>query len=238
MPLLMQNLRSRSARFTPIAVFLFAVSLFAVGLNLDATADSPGKRSAGEKLFSEDFENGLDRWEIIDPESWALQEHGLGESLSITRRESEYRPPVRSPHHIALIRDLEVASFVLTFKVKSTKDTGNHRDCCVFFNYQGPSQYYYVHLGAKPDPHSGQIFIVNDAPRTALTQSDKRTPWSEAWHDVKVVRDAEKGTIEVYFDDMTTPQLQTTDKTFGTGRIGIGSFDDMDAFDQIVLKSL
>ena len=194
-------------------------------------------QSDSQLLFEEDFESGIDRWQIIDPESWQVEEHGMGKSLAIIRRDSEYKPKVRSPRHIALIKDIEVASFELTFKVKSTKNTGNHRDCCVFFNYQDPTNYYYTHLGAKPDPASGQIFIVKDAPRTALTNNEKRTPWTDDWHDVKVIRDAQQGTIEVYFDDMDQPHLKVSDTTFGKGRIGIGSFDDMNAFDTVRLRS-
>lgn len=187
-------------------------------------------------LVEEDFEQGIDRWEIVDPKSWQMEEHGKGQSLAIKQRESDYQPKVRSPRHIALIKEVEAKSFELTFSVKSTKNTGNHRDCCVFFNYQDPSNFYYVHLGAKPDRHSGQIFIVKDAPRLALTENEKRTPWTDDWHEVKVVRDADSGVIEVYFDDMETPHLKVNDKTFGKGRVGIGSFDDMNAFDAVRLE--
>ena len=135
------------------------------------------------------------------------------------------------------MKDVEVATFELTFKVKSTKDTGNHRDCCVFFNYQDATHFYYVHLGAKPDPNSGQIMIVNDAPRSRLTKNEKSTPWDDDWHTVKVVRDADEGIIEIYFDDMDKPLMQVNDKTFGKGRVGIGSFDDMNAFDGIQLHA-
>ena len=144
---------------------------------------------------------------------------------------------MRSPHHIALIRDVRVADFELTFRVRSTKDTGAHRDCCVFFGYQSPEKFYYVHLGARPDPHSGQIMIVNDAPRKAITKNENQTPWkNETWHRVKLVRDTASGKIEIYFDDMSTPHISVVDKTFGKGRIGIGSFDDMNDFDDIVLQ--
>lgn len=215
---------------------LFVVGHFlaAISFGLSSAEESEGVEYP-PATFREDFEDGIDRWEIMDPKTWQLQSHGKGQSLAITSRKSEYEPKVRSPKHIALIRDLEAESFEMTFAVKSTKDTGNHRDCCVFFNYQDPTHFYYIHLGAKPDPHSGQIFIVNDAPRTALTQNEKRVPWGNDWHQVKLVRDFESGRIAIYFDDMETPQLEITDKTFGKGRIGIGSFDDMDAFDEIEL---
>lgn len=194
------------------------------------------EKAVSKTIFKEDFESGIDKWDLIDPKSWALQEHGLGKSLSITQRESEYQPKVRSPLHIALIKDLKESDFEMTFKVKSTKDTGNHRDFCVFFNYQDPTHYYYIHLGAKPDPASGQIFIVNDEPRRPLTKNEKIVPWDDQWHDIKLIRSYSTGRIAIYFDNMETPHLETNDKTFGEGRIGLGSFDDMDAFDSIEIK--
>ncbi|MEE9603850.1 MAG: hypothetical protein V3V75_11130, partial [Thermoguttaceae bacterium] len=104
---------------------------------------------------------------------------------------------------------------------------GAHRDMCVFFNYQDPTNYYYVHLGKVPDPKSCQIMIVDDAPRRPLTKNKKTgAAWTGGWHDVKVVRRTGDGTIEVYFDDMEKPLLKAVDKTFTSGQIGIGSFDD------------
>jgi hypothetical protein len=186
-------------------------------------------------IFSEDFEQGHGRWETTDPESWTHRRVDDNQVFGINRRNSSYKPKVRSPLHIALVRDLQVADFVLTFRVRSTKNTGNHRDCCVFFNHQDSSNFYYVHLGAKPDKASGQIMIVQDAPRRPLTENTKPTPWTDNWHQVKVVRDTAKGTIEIYFDDMDTPHMKVEDKTFGKGRIGLGSFDDMNDFDDIKL---
>jgi len=184
-------------------------------------------------VFSEDFEDGRQRWETTDEASWTHRERDGNHVFGINRRKSDYAPPYRSPRHIALIEDLELADCIITFRVRSTKDTGNHRDCCVFFNYQDPAHFYYVHLGAKPDPASGQIMIVDDAPRTPLTKNEQGTPWDDAWHRVKLVRDAESGRIAVYFDDWETPLMTATDKTFGKGRLGLGSFDDMNDFDDV-----
>ena len=125
-------------------------------------------------VFEEDFEKGHKRWEMTDDKSWTHRKVEGNHVFGINRRKSDYKPKVRSPYHIALIRDVKVADFVITFRVRSTKDTGNHRDCCVFFNYQDPQNFYYVHLGAQPDPHSGQIMIVKGAPRKALTENKTR----------------------------------------------------------------
>lgn len=185
--------------------------------------------------FQDDFENGRERWETTDDASWKIEADGDKHTLALTQRVSKYEPKVRSPHNIALVRDLKTADFVLTFQVRSTKDTGDHRDCCVFFGHQDAQHFYYVHLGAKPDPASGQIMIVDAAPRRPITKNEKLVPWDDKWHTVKVVREVASGKIDVYFDDMTSPHLSAIDKTFGEGRVGIGSFDDMNEFDNFKL---
>ena len=219
---MIRSARLRSARLLSIICFTAQV--------LSAGAAEP------EIVFQENFESGLDRWEILDPDTWRLRESDGNATVEITERGSKYEPPVRSPRHVALIRDLDLKSFDITFKVRSTKDTGNHRDCCVFFAYRDSEHFYYVHLGAKPDPHSGQIMIVNEAPRLALTENERRTPWDDDWHTVRVSHDADTGKIRVFFDDMDQPHMEVVDTTFKSGRIGIGSFDDMNEFDDVVVR--
>ena len=208
----------------PLSSICFAAHL------LSAVAAEP------EVVFQDDFESGLERWEILDPDTWRLRESDGNTTIEITERSSKYEPPVRSPRHVALIRDLELASFDITFKVRSTKDTGNHRDCCIFFAYRDNEHFYYVHLGAKPDPHSGQIMIVNEAPRLALTENERLTPWDDQLHTVRVSHDADSGKILVFFDDMDQPHIEIVDSEFKSGRIGIGSFDDMNEFDDVVVR--
>ncbi len=213
---------------------LMFATLFVVAVAVQSNADEP------IVVFEEDFESGIDRWQVLDPGTWKLSdsESSGTKTFEITARKSDYKPPVRSPGHVALIKDLEVGNFDITFRVRSTKDTGNHRDCCVFFGYQDDQHFYYVHLGAKPDPHSGQIMIVNEAPRKAMTENTKLTPWDDQWHTVRVARNVDSGSIKIYFDDLKTPHMEVSDKHFGKGRVGIGSFDDLNEFDDIVVRKL
>jgi hypothetical protein len=92
-------------------------------------------------------------------------------------------------------------------------------------------------LGKQADDHANQIFIVNGADRTKISiTSTAGTNWTDNWHNVKVVRKPSDGTIEIYFDDMTKPVMTAKDKTFGPGRIGIGTFDDTADYDDIVIR--
>jgi hypothetical protein len=104
------------------------------------------------------------------------------------------------------------------------------------FGYQDPAHFYYVHFGKKTDDHANQIFIVNDAPRVKIsTKTTSGTAWDDAWHEVKITRDVKDGAIAVYFDDVQEPVMTATDTTFAWGKIGIGAFDDLGNFDDIVL---
>ncbi len=209
--------------------YFAAALLFVATQPLLAFEPPVGMRCA----FEEDFESGMDRWELFDPKTWRINERDGNHAAEITARESEYAASVRSPFHIALVKDLEVGDAVMDFQVRSTLDTGNHRDCCVFFGHQDPTHFYYAHLGARPDPNSGQIMIVDGAPRRPLTENRRLVPWDDQWHNVRLERRLKEGTIRVYFDDLEQPLMQATDTTFGAGRIGFGSFDDRDEFDDV-----
>lgn len=194
-------------------------------------------------VLKEDFEHGFARWQTTDPDPaksvWKIIEAGpRGNHALRCTGIAKYEPPFRSPFSIALLKGVKLTDFVLTARVQETHvDAGPHRDLCIFWGYQDPSHFYYAHLGAKADPHACQIFIVNSAPRTMITVDQAQsTPWTDDWHNVKVVRRVADGAMEVYFDDMKKPYMTARDKTFTWGQVGIGTFDDHGNFDDVVLR--
>jgi hypothetical protein len=198
-------------------------------------------------LVTEDFEQDRARWHALCPKPsesvWKLVTLGEGPAANRALRvtgKSNYQPPHRSPHSVALLGDTLVGDFELTARVQNTNPSaGGHRDLCVFWGYQDAAHFYYVHLGAIPDPHSCQIFIVNDAPRTKITEKNSGgTAWDDGWHDIKVVRRVADGTMEVYFDDMETPAMTARDRTFAWGQVGLGTFDDSGNFDNLQLRGV
>lgn len=197
-------------------------------------------------LVAEDaFEKDLSLWTISDPKgaepTWKIIELEESDQPNHFLRAfggSKYEPPHRSPWNFALLTDKVVSDFELTVRVQNTNyDAGDHRDQCIFWGYQDPAHFYYVHLGAKPDPHSCQIFIVDGADRKMITdKKSSGTPWDRDWHEVKVVRNVETGAMEVFFNDMQTPVMTARDKKFTWGRVGIGTFDDNGNFDDFKLR--
>ncbi|MEX2579956.1 MAG: HEAT repeat domain-containing protein [Verrucomicrobiales bacterium] len=220
---------------------MLAAPLLAAALLIPGMA---GPASAAEPpvLLKEPFTRGFAAWETTDPGAWRvrLEKEGSGNRVLELHGKSDYEPPHRSPFNIALHKYHVVGDFVLTAKVRTTTKDYGHRDMCVFFGYQDPAHFYYAHLGQETDDHANQIFLVDDAPRTKISEKTTGgTPWKEDhWHRIKVVREVESGLIEVYFDDMETPAMTARDKTFEWGRIGLGSFDDSGLWDDVELRGV
>jgi hypothetical protein len=197
---------------------------------------STAARAESPVLLSEDFESGAARWQPTDARSWKIADSPSGK-VYILFQQSDYKPPVRSPVNIAILKDLIVGDFELSARLQSTVKDYNHRSMVMVFGYQDPSHFYYVHFGKKTDDHANQIFIVDGAPRLKIsTRTTPGTAWDDAWHQVKIVRNAADGQIAVYFDDLQNPVMTAVDKTFAWGQIGIGAFDDLGNFDDIELK--
>ena len=187
-------------------------------------------------VYSTDFEESIEDWELVD-DGWTHKTDESGNKfLSLHKKKSNYKPEFRSPFHQAILQEVQVTDFQFDCRVLSTHKDYPHRDAVLFFGYQSPSEFYYVHLGKATDKHCNQIFIVNNAARTLITaETTEGTPWDDQWHNVRVTRNVEAGEIKIYFDDMETPVMTAVDKTFAFGRIGLGSFDDTADFDDVQL---
>ncbi|MGD9637028.1 MAG: hypothetical protein AB7G28_17295 [Pirellulales bacterium] len=232
----------RQAAWLKVGLAFAAFGQFSFDAAMAADADSQLP-----VIVNEDFERGAGRWQTTDPDPadsvWevveaATEQGQTGNHAFRVKGISKYEPPFRSPHSIAWLKDAKLGDFEITARVQNTNPSGgDHRDLCIFWGRQSPSEFYYVHLGAKADPHACQIFIVNNDKRTMITRDQaKGTPWTDGWHKIKVTRDASDGTMKVYFDDMSKPQMTAKDTTFGAGEIGIGTFDDSGNFDDIVVR--
>jgi hypothetical protein len=192
-------------------------------------------------VYEQDFEDpsSLDDFVFADPGPWFLTGgNGGGKGLEWAGK-GEYQPPYRSPFGIAVLSTLSAGDFVFEADVLQTGREYGHRDVCIFFSFQDSSSFYYTHIASRADNAAHQIHIVNNAPRTPVTGT--RTDgvrWIDGhWHRIRVERFSGTGEIKVYFDDMDTPIMVATDKTFIEGYFGFGTFDDSGKIDNIRIWS-
>ncbi len=215
------------------AITFVAIAFIVAGSSNPAAAAEPPDLPL---VFTDDFESGdVSLWSATDPAAWKLDAQD-GNHVFNQHAQSRVQTPARSPFNRAIRRGVNVVDFQFDVDVQSTARDCPHRSLCLFFGYQDPSHFYYVHLGQRTDDHANQVFIVNEAPRTKIsTKTTDGTPWDNAWHHVRITRTVESGEIAVYFDDMNEPVMTATDRTFPWGGVGIGSFDDTGNFDNVRL---
>jgi len=198
----------------------------------------PGPGDAGEMplLFEADFEDhNPGDWQATDPDAWRIEQGRSGKVLS-QFRQSDYDPVVRAPRNINLIQNVRVRNFRVELKMLSTAKSSERRDLCVFFAYRDPRHFYYVRLSGDSDSRANSIFTVDgrSAVSIAKTRTDL-TKWDDDWHTVRVVRNVDRATIEVYFDDKEEPVMTAISNLMGWGQVGVGSFDGTGQFDEIRL---
>lgn len=229
----------------PIACIVgvaLAVSLFVLPIGIAEAQESAGSGAKKETpktlkglplIFEDDFEKGAGRWTATDANAWKIIEED-GNSVYSQFKMSAYVPPVRSPHNISRVKDLTVSDFVVEAQMAQTGKAYAHRDMCIFFGYQDPSHFYYVHIATQADANANSVFIVNGKPRTSIAiERTDGTDWATGFHTVRIVRDTKSGSIEVFFDDLEKPIMRAEDKTFLSGSIGFGTFDDTGNFDDV-----
>jgi hexosaminidase len=195
--------------------------------------------TAKKPLIRDDFEDGEAReWKPNIPENWKVDEEGGTLCYQLTA--PGVAGQVRAPTSWSLLRRFDVSSFIFTGRVKCKSAIDNpHRDMVIVFHFQDPTHFYYVHFSASSDVNHNIIGLVDGKDRVKINHE----PAGESnalltdmrFHDFKVSYDAETGEIKAYLDDMTTPILTATDRTFGHGFLGVGSFDDTGSFDDIEL---
>lgn len=188
-------------------------------------------------VYAQDFEQpqAINTIEMTDSNVWRISKGDDGNCMELFGK-SEYKPEVRSPFNIAVIKEVLVGDFIFEIKLNQNGREYPHRDLCLIFGFNNASNFYYTHIASKADAHANSIFIVNDEPRKsiALERTDG-TNWGteDSWHTAKIVRKTQEGLIEIYFDDMTKPIMTATDTHFKSGYLGFGSFDDTGKFDDI-----
>lgn len=193
----------------------------------------------GTALFrsADDAESLLTEFQLSDASAWRTGSDEDGAWLEVYLA-SGYQPPFRSPLNIALVDGLSFGDFVLEAEVLQTGREYGHRDLCLFFGYQGPDRFYYVHLASAADENAHNVFLVDGAPRWNIAErTTEGIEWGEdTWHRVRLERRLEDGSIRVFFDDMQKPIMEARDSRFSWGMVGFGSFDDVGRIRNLVLR--
>ncbi|MDL4775499.1 MULTISPECIES: PQQ-dependent sugar dehydrogenase [Thermomonosporaceae] len=174
-----------------------------------------------------------ENWAPVTPSKWRFP----GKEVVLAEA-GEARPGPRRPFEYAVLKSgPEFTSTQIDAQVRlDTPVAESNRDVIVVFGYRDDTHYYYTHLSSDNTiyPHNG-IFKVDGADRFRIDQqwnanrSHGAPPAiaDEAWHGVRVSHCAGTGEISVRVDGAAKPVMTALDTTFGSGRVGFGSFDNI-----------
>lgn len=172
-----------------------------------------------------------EHWDPVTPEKWQFRDR-----QAILAEPGVARPGPRRPFEYAVLTaGPELGAVQIDAEVRlDTPVEVTNRDVIVVFGWQSDTRFYYAHLSSDNTiyPHNG-IFVVDDADRFRIDQQ-----WNgftgappaisdQDWHDIRVTHCAATGEIAVYVDGSDTPLMTAVDRTFGAGRVGFGSFDNV-----------
>jgi len=200
----------------------------------------PEQNAPGLTLLAQwDFEEGsAEGWRPNDPAHWRVVAKNGTMVYELTAPGKQGK--IRAPTSWSLWTGHNVTSFEFSGRMRCYADTANdRRDMCVFFHFQDPTHFYFVHFSASSDEAHNIIGLVNGADRVKINAEPAGASafrmTDMEWHEFKVVCDARSGEIRAYLDDMTKPILTARDRTLGRGFVGVGSFDDTGSFDNLKL---
>jgi len=174
----------------------------------------------------------INDWEFVGSGKWTLADGKL-----ILSGPGTPDGPIRKPAALAILKSQDFKSITFDVELKCNAPLETiRRDLDLVFGYQSPTRFYYVHLSAVTDDVHNGIFIVADADRKRIDSGKSEARLKDQnWHHARVVRDVSSGSISVYLDDLKTPLMTAIDTTLSSGRVGVGSFDDVGEFQTIVI---
>ncbi len=191
-------------------------------------------------LASADFESGTaEGWAPNDPSHWRVAL--AGGSLVYELVAPGEPGPVRAPTSVSVRTGLDVSSFELTGRLRCDTDPATAaRDMCVIFHYRDANHFRYVHFAGSSDAVHNIIGLVDGADRVKINAEPAGTSvfrlTDRAWHAFKLTFDAGTGDVRAYLDDLDSPILTALVPADAHGLVGVGSFDDTGAFDDLTLR--
>ncbi len=172
-------------------------------------------------------------WAPITPSKWRFEDREV-----VLAEAGVARPGPRRPFEYAVLtKGPAFRSSTIEGEVRlDTPVEVSNRDVIIVFGHRSDTEFYYAHLSSDNTiyPHNG-IFVVNNADRLRIDDQWKPANSIGAapaitdadWHRVRVTHCADSGEIAVYVDGSRTPLMTAVDRTFDSGRVGFGSFDNI-----------
>lgn len=174
-------------------------------------------------------------WDVVQAADWKIGVENGSETLELVTPRGP-APGPRRPIQFALARTVAYHQVDLELDVRP-----RGRSLMLVFAYQDPAHFDYAHLsidtGLKQPMHNG-IFHVFGGERVRISsqQGPPAFAATNKWYHAVLVWDGTKGTVQVSVDGRQVPALRAVDLSLSSGRIGLGSFDEVADFHNLRIQ--
>lgn len=173
------------------------------------------------------------RWRVFNPADWKVSTANGGTPVLELNTPREPLPGPRRPMQFALAQTPDFSRVTVEADVRPRR-----RSLIIVFAYRDPAHFDYAHLstdtGSKQAMHNG-IFHVFGGERVRISSQEGPAafPVTDHWYHVVLTFDGSSGDVHVTVDGKAVPALHAVDLSLHSGKVGLGSFDEVGDFKMV-----
>jgi hypothetical protein len=174
------------------------------------------------------------QWSVYNAEDWKVDTSG-GTPILELNTPREPLPGPRRPFQFALAQTPDFSRVTVEADMRPRR-----RSVIIVFAYHDPAHFDYAHLstdtGTKQPVHNG-VFHVFGGERVRISSQEGPAafPAKDQWYHVVLNYDGTKGEVRVTVDGKPIPALHAVDLSLHSGKVGLGSFDEVGDFKNVTI---
>ncbi len=176
-------------------------------------------------------------WSVVEGRDWSIGSENGAQVLQLVTP-LDPLPGPRRPIQFALANTADFSRVILELDVRPRR-----RSLILVFAYRDPAHFDYAHLstdtGIAQPVHNG-IFHVFGGERVRISSQNGPAAFPERnrWYHVILKDDGQSGAVEVSVDGQAIPALHAVDLSLTSGRVGLGSFDEVGDFKNVKIAGV
>jgi hypothetical protein len=172
------------------------------------------------------------QWSVYNAADWKVADD-TGIPVLELNTSREPLPGPRRPFQFALAQTPDFSRVTVEADMRPRR-----RSLIIVFAYRDPAHFDYAHLstdtGLKQPVHNG-VFHVFGGERVRISSQEGPAafPAKDHWYHVVLNYDGAKGEVRVTVDGKAIPALHAVDLSLHSGKVGLGSFDEVGDFKNV-----
>jgi hypothetical protein len=172
-------------------------------------------------------------WSVLSASDWRIDNTASVPVLQLLTPKGPVPGQPRRPQQFAIAQTSDFVKVTVDAEVMP-----RGRSLIIVYNYRDPAHFDYAHLSTdtaiKQPVHNG-VFHVFGGERVRISAQNGPAAFADKdrWYRVNLVQDGETGSVLVEVDGKPIPALHAVDLSLNSGKVGLGSFDEIGDFKDV-----